>query len=787
MTPTTNSARKRGANPHSNGDRNNEKKGRLKDPSPNNPLKDDDNQQKHRRSVEDNLKLALRNQSYATDEFVRALSLEVTTCFTALTAKVYLVSRIIESKPRPNFRKTMSTMSTSKKKKRGKKKKFNTPFSALGPIPRQIDVMVNFFLYEVDNGVTGELELLTRKQKSERLKDYNMNNKWVNFESLLRDVHNEIGGGDTTSSLYGRNVVNYATIKKYMIMYREILVWYMENVQYPPGPDNTSKGLWFHTKCQNGSPAHDSKQYVHAMKNFLDGLMAKSSLPISLSHSYNQVDLDKHFKLQRDTNIPKTGQVLLPLHSPLVFHYVLNYKDTVSDYYNSHFEFDKKLCNTITMQTWHRKDRSGTFHRYQRNHLFVLKVNDNGCFGYEHVMETIEDLVLTKRSFLGGAVFPKLSDEDLAYYQRNDHLYIYPLAVDLSKTQFAHDNFEDTPEPLVTGILELSGLKAKHNNQTCGTQFLQYDVNSQQEVDRRIFMEHIPYVFREIFLPARNGYKLEKSDNLSSSNLLVQFLDNNVGSDFVFHQLSDFETWDSFKTSKDHLQNKGGNKPPGNNSNEAGSDGDNVTKTNQHKGNNNERGSLDTGESLKPKANESKKSGNGAKAKGDKELIAVPVAVAGNGVTTKGNSKEAGTGEGDNVTKTNQHSKGKNNDRGSPDTGNSLKQKANESKKSGNGAKAKGDKESLTLPVAAATPTNVNGGKAVPSPHAHMVSKVMESAAAVSARAKNASTAAPSLAERSEMGEKDGTNEWEEEVPHWKHNMNVTVTVSKFPMRVGRP
>eukprot|EP00536_Pseudo-nitzschia_multiseries_P019662 jgi/Psemu1/62140/gm1.62140_g len=217
MTPTNNSAQKRGAHPHSNGKRNNLKKGRLKDPPPNTPEKHDDNQQKHRMSVLKNLKSSLRSQSYATDEFVRALSLEVTTCFTALMTKVYLVSRIIESKPRPDFRKTMSTAPPSEKKGRGKKTKSDTTFSDLGPIPQQIDVMVNFFSYKVDNGVTGVLGLLTRKQISKRFKDYDMNNKWLNFESLLQNVHDRIGGG----SLYGRNMVNYATIKKCMIMARQ--------------------------------------------------------------------------------------------------------------------------------------------------------------------------------------------------------------------------------------------------------------------------------------------------------------------------------------------------------------------------------------------------------------------------------------------------------------------------------------------------------------------------------------------------------------------------------------
>eukprot|EP00536_Pseudo-nitzschia_multiseries_P003409 jgi/Psemu1/7708/gm1.7708_g len=44
--------------------------------------------------------------------------------------------------------------------------------------------------------------------------------------------------------------------------------------------------------------------------------------------------------------IPKTGKVLLPLDSPLVFHFVINYKDTVSKYYNIHFELDD---NRVTL------------------------------------------------------------------------------------------------------------------------------------------------------------------------------------------------------------------------------------------------------------------------------------------------------------------------------------------------------------------------------------------------------------------------------------------------------
>eukprot|EP00536_Pseudo-nitzschia_multiseries_P011823 jgi/Psemu1/30157/gm1.30157_g len=735
MTRTNNNHGKRPSVTNCNKEGNKAKRVRVEDPPPNTPTKHDNEQRKHRTSVENNLKAALRNESYATDEFLTNLSLEVTTCFTALTTKVYLVSSIIEFEPRPDFRKTMSSTSQSEKKGRGKKKKSDTTLSDLGPIPRQIDVMVNLFLSKVDNGVIGVLELLTRKQISERFKDYDMNNKWLSFESLLGNVDEEIGG----ASLYGRNVINYGTIKKYMLFYREILVWYMKNVQYPPGPDNTSDGLFFHTKFQNGSP-HDSKQYVNAMKNFLDCLMANSSLCVSLSHSYNQVELDKHFKLQRiaclnsvpthwlqligqnesvhyvcnktmmniteqrtafhealrelwvdfqrqskrifttlslchldikllthkdfyqyflpelfqnsfvlgtmvllgekwvpvgfhrqgDTNVLKSSQVILPLHSSLVFHNVIHYKDTVSNYYNIHFEFNDNRVTlspcklgTGNIRLAPFTDTKGILYLVNEwlirkvvnpcknlgenvvrslepaciqfiSQVFcasmievdvndssfdcsidnvcklimpkVLKANDNGCFGYDHVMETIEDLVLTERRFLAGAMLPKLSNENVAYFQRMDRFYIYPMA----------------------GVLSLDD---KHNNETCVTRFLQYDVNSQQEVHQRIFMEHIPYVFSEIFvidpevverytwveqlilysyLPEMGTifstplteklarYLLEKSDDLpiigKPSRELNPVFNYLQGCEFVFRKVTDFETWNCFKMSNSDLK-----------------------------------------------------------------------------------------------------------------------------------------------------------------------------------------------------------------------------------------
>eukprot|EP00536_Pseudo-nitzschia_multiseries_P007295 jgi/Psemu1/17529/gm1.17529_g len=842
MTQTNNNNGKRRYVSNCNNEGNNAKRGRVEDQPPNTTAKHDDNQRKHRMSVENNLKAALRNESYATDEFLRNLSLEVTTCFTALTAKVYLVSSIIESEPRPDFRKTTSTTSRSDKKGRGKKKKSDTALSDLGPIPRQIDVMVNLFLSEVDNGVTGVLELMTRKKISDQFKDYDLNNKWLNFESLLGNVEDEIG----EASLYWRNVVNYAMIKKYMLFYREILVWYMNNVQYPPGPDNTPDGLFFHTKFQNGSP-HDSKQYVNAMKNFLDCLMANSSLRVSLSHSYNQVELDKHFKLQHfyqyflpelfqnlfllgttvlsgekwvpvgfhrqgDMNVPKTGQVILPLHSSLVFHNVIHYKDTVSNYYNIHSEFNDSHVTLSPCKLGTGKIRLAPFTDtkgilYLVNEWLirkvvdpcknlganvvrslepaciqfisqvlcasmievdvndssfdcsidnvckvilpkVLKANDNGCFDYDHVMETIEDLVLTERKFLAGAMIPELSNKNVAYFQRMDQLYIYPTAGVLSTTQFAHVNFEETPEQLVTGISELSGLDDNHDNETCVTRFLQYNVNSQQEVYQQIFMEHIPYVFCEIFvidpevvecytwveelilyscLPEMGtiftplteklaGYLLEKSDDLLLANILVEFLDDNVvnnygkgtgelnpafkhlqGCDFVFHKLSDFETWDCFKTAIGDIKKFNESQ----NGYQVGWVMFTFNTTNDSK----KRGSTDTGDSSTEKTKLSQPSG-----------IDKP----------KGNSDNAGNGDDKNV--------GGNNKHGSTDSEN-KKRKSNQSTQSQNGDKAK-------------------------------VSNVS------------------STDEGSERNEQDDINESEEEIPHWAIPLiRYQVTLTKFPLR----
>eukprot|EP00536_Pseudo-nitzschia_multiseries_P013105 jgi/Psemu1/34196/gm1.34196_g len=568
MTRTNNNHGKHPPASNSNNEGNKAKRVRVEDPPPNTPAKHDDEQRKHSMSEENNLKEALRNESYATDEFLRNLSLEVTTCFTALTTKVYLVSSIIESKPRPDFRKTISSTSRSEKKGRGKKKKSDTTLSDLGPVPQQIDVMSKR-IFTTLSLCHLDIKLLTHK-------DF--------YQYFLPE-------------LFQNSFVLGATV-----------------------------------------------------------LSGEKWVPVG-------------FHRQGGTNVPKTGQVILPLHSSLVFHNVIHYKDTVSNYYNIYFKFnnDRVTLSPCKLGTGNIRlapftDMKGILYlvnewlirkvvdrcKNLRENVVcslepaciqfisqvlcasmievdindssfdcsidnvcklimpkVLKVTDNGCFHYDHVMETIEDLVSIERRFLAGAMLRELSDENVAYFQRMDRLYIYPTAGVLSMTQFAHVNFEDTPEQLVTGILELSGLDDKHNNETCVTRFLQYDVNSQQEGHQRIFMEQIPYVFCKIFVIDQEvverytwveelilysylpemitiftplteklaGYLLEKSDDLSSANLLVKFLDDNVvnnygkgtgelnpafnylqGCDFVFHKVTDFETWNCFKTSKGDIK-----------------------------------------------------------------------------------------------------------------------------------------------------------------------------------------------------------------------------------------
>eukprot|EP00536_Pseudo-nitzschia_multiseries_P010300 jgi/Psemu1/25531/gm1.25531_g len=100
--------------------------------------------------------------------------------------------------------------------------------------------------------------------------------------------------GDARPCLYGCNLVNYKKIKRYMVVYREIIVWYMENVEYPPAPEKMDQGLCFYTTCDNGS-SRGSQDHVAVMKQFLDDFIVKAALRVLMIQSYNQTSLNKKY------------------------------------------------------------------------------------------------------------------------------------------------------------------------------------------------------------------------------------------------------------------------------------------------------------------------------------------------------------------------------------------------------------------------------------------------------------------------------------------------------------
>eukprot|EP00536_Pseudo-nitzschia_multiseries_P008954 jgi/Psemu1/21916/gm1.21916_g len=282
----------------------------------------------------------------------------------------------------------------------------------------------------------------------------------------------------------------------------------------------------------------------------------------------------------------------------------------------------------------------------------VSKVNRKGYFRYKDVMETIEDLVLIERTFLGESNLYIFDYVNPDFFQRDDRLYTYPTSVGEIQKQFGHVNFEQQPEVLVNDDLLLANLEV--------TFLTKSNVNTLR--DERDVLGH------DMYLTGAFNYL--------------------KGGDFKFHKLSDFETWDCFKTSKGDIEKfnrsqTGANKehllagwvmftckteihskrgfiPPCN--------GDNVIKMNHHKINNHERGSPDTANHLIPPSDNSKEYGNGAKTGGAKP-------------------------NGDNVTKANHH-KVNNHERGTPDTVDHLRPPGDKSKESGNGAKTGGAKPS---------------------------------------------------------------------------------------------
>eukprot|EP00536_Pseudo-nitzschia_multiseries_P004680 jgi/Psemu1/10533/gm1.10533_g len=394
----------------------------------------------HWRSVEENLGLALNGQMYANTEFVKALRLDLSTSFNQLMTKVYIVSK-------------MSTQSPMKKKKK-----------------REL--------------------------------------------SLLWHVHGEREVGDTKPCLYDCNVVNYVTIKKYMVVSQEILVWYMENVVYPWAPENMEKDLRFYTKCDDSS-SHGSQDYVAVMKQLLDDLIANLALRASMTCGEQMVKQGFH----QGSNMPSTaGQVLLPIHVLSVFHFVLHYKDLVTNLYHIHFDFDKNIITLSPSKIGKGKNFlapaagkillteeiasvDGACNECMSEVLcaFMLAENvalvglfDSSC---KAILQKVLKLPHTGSFGLEDSQF---EDKEYKGFQHDDCLYIYPPPRGGVETQCSHVRFDHFhPEELIKGLLEIPGLGHIHQSVT---QFLQCDVGSQQELHQWIFMEHIPYVFHEIFV-----------------------------------------------------------------------------------------------------------------------------------------------------------------------------------------------------------------------------------------------------------------------------------------------
>eukprot|EP00536_Pseudo-nitzschia_multiseries_P005446 jgi/Psemu1/12578/gm1.12578_g len=171
-----------------------------------------------------------------------------------------------------------------------------------------------------------------------QFKNYEMKSKWENFQRLLWHVHGAKKVVEAKKGLYGcHGVVNYERIKKYMVMYQDILVWYMENVEHPPVPENMEKGLCFYTKRDDGS-LHSLQDYIAVVIQFLDDLIAKSALRF-----LGRTQKKRGFHCTG--TMPSTSQVLLPIFLPLVVHFVLHYSDVITNLYHIHFDFDGNIVS----------------------------------------------------------------------------------------------------------------------------------------------------------------------------------------------------------------------------------------------------------------------------------------------------------------------------------------------------------------------------------------------------------------------------------------------------------
>eukprot|EP00536_Pseudo-nitzschia_multiseries_P000555 jgi/Psemu1/1246/gm1.1246_g len=349
-----------------------------------------------------------------------------------------------------------------------------------------------------------------------QIDDFEMKKKWDNFQSLLWHVHGEREIGDTKPCLYGCNVV---TIKKYMVLYQEFLVWYTENAKYSAAPEKLDQDLWFYTKHDNGS-SHDSGNYV-------------ADLVVNLYHIH--FDFDQNIVTLSPSEIGEGNICLAPTTVKQGIIYLV--KEWLI---RKMVDWGKNL--------WQRKSPlllghvMCAFLKYhvplclQRILLWLVeilqkkfKLHHTGSFGLEDVIETIEDLVLTEQRYLDQSQF---EDKEYEGFQCDDCLYIYPPPWGGLDSKCTHITFENSPGELIKDSLKLPEMLV-------------------DQLDE-LFMAKLEVVF----LSQTNVQNIDEHFGKEGNKVYLSGVFKHLeGANFKYHTLLDFETWDCFKDTKADLQN----------------------------------------------------------------------------------------------------------------------------------------------------------------------------------------------------------------------------------------
>eukprot|EP00536_Pseudo-nitzschia_multiseries_P015323 jgi/Psemu1/41999/gm1.41999_g len=357
-----------------------------------------------------------------------------------------------------------------------------------------------------------------------------------------------------------------------------------------------------------------------------------------------------------------------------VFHFFIHYKDLVTHFYRIHFDFDKNIVTLLPSETGEGKICLAPPIMKQGIVCFVKewlikkmasKLPHVRSFGLENVNETIEGLALTEQIYLAQSHF---EDKEYKGFQHDDCLYIYPPPRGGVDTKYSHVvRFKNNPGELIKGLLELLGIGRFHQSATWFRQYLSARKwKNIHPVDRSLteaVVELSDELFtaklKVVFLSQTNTQNIDEHFGKEGNEVYLSGVFKHLeGTNFKYHTLSDFETWDCFEDTKADLQNfketqtgsyvayaagwyrikdkvpprdgnldsEGDNKSNqsqdkdnnANNSTHLDNNGDNKSDQSQDKGNhiddgNVTNGSLDNGGDLKPMAKNSNESGNTAK------------------------------------------------------------------------------------------------------------------------------------------------------------------------------